>query len=298
MKKLWNTIAGLRFVILVLLLAFAADFALSLWAPVENSAYFTRNDYERAVLAHDGKTHFDKVFWGSSIASAGYMEAQSASGYANFGIVYGKITDLIQMLEKGYLSVDSDLVIMLNYLTFLDTLETNPTYPWHRGALEPYIYFQRDRLLATIEDAADALVQEHTLANLPTYTDYERSVCVGSMTDEELDERIAIHEERYFWQDLSNYQENFAALQQLIDYCTAHGIRLRAIYAPLNDYYDFHGYPTQVMQEVDRILKAADVDVLDMQHAISRDGFYDLGHLNREIGAVAFTNAIEEWLCA
>ena len=49
---------------------------------------------------------------------------------------------------------------------------------------------------------------------------------------------------------------------------------------------------------MDRILKAADVDVLDMQHAIGRDGFYDLGHLNREIGAVAFTNAIEEWLCA
>lgn len=298
MKKLWNTIVGLRFVILVLLLACAVDFALSQWAPVERSAYFTRNDYERAVLAHDGETHFEKVYWGNSVASAGYMEAQSNSGYANFGIVYGKLTDLIQMLEKGYLSVESDLVLMVNYLAFLDTLETNPSYPWHRAALEPYLYFQRDRLLATAEAAADLLLQEHTLANLPTHTDYERSVCHGSMSDEELDERIAIHAERYFGQDLTNYQENFAALRQVIHYCAAHNIRLRVIYAPINDYYDFHGYPTQVMQEVDGILQTAGVEVLDMQHAISREGFYDLGHLNREIGAVAFTEAIEEWLCS
>lgn len=298
MKKLWNTIFSLRFVILVLLLAWAADFALSQWAPVEHSAYFTRNDYERAVLSHGGETHFDKVFWGNSVASAGYLEAQSNSGYANFGIVYGKLTDLIQMLEKGYLSVDSDLVLMVNYLAFLDTLETNPTYPWHRAAAEPYLYFQRDRILATAEDAANLLLQEHTLENLPVYTDYERSACYGSMSDEELDERIAVHTERYFGQDLSNYQENFVALQQVIDYCAAQHIRLRVIYAPLNEYYDFHGYPTQVMQTVDSILQTAGIDVLDMQHAISREGFYDLGHLNREVGAVTFTKAIEEWLCA
>jgi len=52
----------------------------------------------------------------------------------------------------GLIEVGSELVIGLNYFTLMDTLETNPTYPWHKSIYEPYLYFNRNRINPVIVD--------------------------------------------------------------------------------------------------------------------------------------------------
>lgn len=290
-------IVSLRFVLLVLLLLAASDLALTALAPVESSTLFPKNDYERAVISHGGETVFDKVLYGNSVVGAGYLEEQSQSGYVNFGVVYGTMEDLEAMLTKGYLTPKKELVLMVNYLTFSDTIETNPTYPWHRLPLEPYVYFQRDRIMTAAENAANSLISSYDFSGMTQYTDLSRSECHGSLSDEELDEIITRQTELYYSKDLSFYSRNFAATRRVMDYCEEKNIRLRVICAPINPYYSFDGYPTEVMEQAIAMFESAGVDILDMRNAIGREGFYDLGHLNREVGAVQFTNAIEEWLC-
>ena len=76
----------------------------------------------------------------------------------NLGLDYGVVTDLWDMLRRGHIDIGSELVVGLNYLTLYDDLETNPSYLWHRGTLEPYVYFQRDDLFQLCKDAAKAVL--------------------------------------------------------------------------------------------------------------------------------------------
>ena len=297
MKQLKHLLLELRFILLLLAVLVGIDLVLTALAPVEQSTLFPKNDYERAVISHDGKTSFDKVLWGNSVAGAGYLEDCSQSGYVNFGIVYGTMLDLEAELTKGYFSPGTDLVVMVNYLTFSVIISTDPSYPWHRLPLEPYVYFQRDRLMTAAENTAKSLLETHSLSGITRYTDLSRSECHGSLSDDELDQIITAQTEQYYNKDLSYYKKNFAATRRIIDYCQQHGIRLRVLCAPLNPYYTFDGYPAEVMDEAITMFQESGIDILDMRDAIDREGFYDLGHLNREVGAVQFTNAIEEWLC-
>ncbi len=298
MKTIWKRFFALRFVLCLLLIAGILDTALSLWKPVERSTLFVKNDYEKIALSHHGNTAFDRVFYGNSVAVTAYREDLSASGYVNVGISYGTLADLEAMLQKNYLTVRQDLVVMLNYFTLLDTMETDPTYPWHRGVLEPYCYFQRDRIQSFVMRTVDTVFLGYASNGLTRFSDFGRTICHGAMTDAELKERAAAHEKAYWRQDLSNYQENLKALEQVAAYCKTHGIRLRVVFAPWNDYIAMPEYPKAAMEAARAICEEQGIEVLDLTSAFPRDCFYDLGHFNYEYGAVRFTKEIDPWLSA
>ncbi|MEG1790086.1 MAG: hypothetical protein RR055_05115 [Oscillospiraceae bacterium] len=296
MKKLWKFLLGLRFVAAVLLVFFAADLALSLWAPVENSDLFPRNDYEKTIAAHGGGTEYDRVIYGNSVLISSYIEGDSASGYVNFGLDYGTVTDLDKMLKRSLLKVDDELVIALNYFVLLDVMDTNPSYPWHRGALEPYVYFERDRLRKLADESFLALMHFRPLSSLPRYTGTDKAVYYGMMTDAELAEKAATHSELYWGLGTEYYSENLAALQSVIRYCADSDVRLRVIFCPWNSFLAMPENPAKAMELARALLEDAGVEVLDLTDALDRRCFHDLGHLNYEYGAVYFTEAIEQWL--
>jgi hypothetical protein len=293
MKKVWIVIKKLGFLIAVAAMFFAADLGLTAWAPVENSLLFLKNDYEKTILTHGGQTEYNKVLFGNSVIISAFVEEESASGYVNFGLDYGKVTDLLAMLEKGMLKPKSDLVLAMNYFVFMDDLETNPTYPWFRKNCEPYLYFQRDRLSQTFKAGVSKIL---TGAVMPLYTELNKSVYYGVLPDEKLDEKIAVYKERYWGLDLTHYEDNLNALEQLITYCDTHDIRLRAIWMPWNSYIAYPENPAKVNEAVNRILEAGNIEVLDLSDSYPRECFHDLGHLEYNSGAPLFTKEIDEWL--
>jgi len=292
MGKIKDCCKNLFFILSVLILFTAIDRTLSYWAPVEHSTLFTKNDYEKIILSN-GRKEFDNAFYGNSVVISAFIEEESRSGYTNIGIDYGTITDLKSMLDKGMLTVNRNLVLGLNYFVLMDTLDTNPTYPWHRKAFEPYVYFQRDRIHSFIERGIQSLL---TGDEMQRYEDLRRSVYYGAMTDEELDAKIKSHSELFWGLGPENYEKNLAALEDLIDYCQREGIRLRAIWMPWNGYTEMPEIPKQVCQTADSILKARGIEVLDLTDLFPRECFHDLGHLNYEYGAHVFTEVIDDWL--
>jgi len=292
MGKTKDCCKNLAFIISVLILFSAIDCTLSYWAPVEHSTLFTKNDYEKIILSH-GRKEFDDVFYGNSVIISAFIEEESRSGYINLGIDYGTIRDLKKMLDKRMLTVNKNLVIGLNYFVLMDTLDTNPTYPWHRKAYEPYVFFQRDRLNSFIKRGIQSLLTE---SEMQRHIDMNRSVYYGVMTDEELDAKINSHGELFWGLGPENYEKNLAALEDLIDYCHENGIRLRAVWMPLNAYSEMPEIPRQVCKTADSILKSHGIEVLNLTDEFPRDCFHDLGHLNFEYGAHVFTEVIDEWL--
>jgi hypothetical protein len=228
-----------------------------------------------------------------------YIETESKAGYVNFGLDYGTVRDLAAMLEGGYLTVNSDLVILLNYFVLLDTMDTNPSYPWLRKPFEPYCYFQRDRLQAFASGAFNVLFSRfdnRLQGTLPRYTDLSKSVYYGILTDGELDAKIASQSETYWGLGPEFYRKNLEALQNVIDCCKSRNVRLRAVLAPWNSYIPMPEHPRAAILAADALLAGEGVEVLDLTNSYSRKYFYDLGHLNYEYGAVYFTEDIDQWL--
>jgi len=95
---------------------------------------------------------------------------------------------------------------------------------------------------------------------------------------------------------MEHYAANLRALGDLIAFCQAHDIRLRAVWMPLSDYIGLPENPTRVIREASEILSGGNVEVWDMTDALPRDCFHDLGHLNKEHGAYVFTMLIDPWL--
>ena len=104
---------------------------------IVSSGQFVCNDFELTQRAHPEKV-WDRVFFGNSVVISAYREELSESGYVNLGLDYGVVRDLWKMVRRGDIHIGSELVIGLSDLTLYDTFETNPTYPWNRGLLEPY----------------------------------------------------------------------------------------------------------------------------------------------------------------
>lgn len=291
-KWLWT---GGIFLLALCLLAVALDWALTQARPLERSDLFSHNDFEKTILAHGGETTFDRVLFGNSVIISAYLEDQSQSGYVNFGLDYGVMTDLRDMLKRGDLTVTKDLVIALNYFTFLDTMDTNPTYPWHRAFGEPYLYFQRDRLQSLLTSYTDSLKAGEPFVP-PRYDNYEKYMYSGRMSEEQLAEKIATHRELYWGLGTEYYEKNLQALTDVIDFCAARGIRLRALWMPWNNYIPMPDNPRGVRALADQILTDCGIEVLDMENVLPQDCFHDLGHLNKEHGAVVFTEEIDPWL--
>jgi hypothetical protein len=288
-----RTLFRLRFALALIAALMAMDIVLTHTRPVEQSELFDRNDYEKTTLAHGGGVEYQRVLFGNSVIISAFIEGESDSGYVNFGIDYGTARDLLQMLEKGYLKPGSDVVIALNYFVLLDTLETNPTYPWHRRAAEPYMYFQRDRLRQLLDAAADRMAFGVVI---PRHTGLDKTVYYGQMTDAELDERVSTHGQLFWGLDASSYAGNIAALGAIADWCAGAGVRLRAVWMPFNPYIAMPDNPARVRELADAVLASRGVEILDMESALPRDCFHDLGHLNYEHGARVFTGEIDRWL--
>ena len=176
-----------RYAFLLLLAAvlIGGESWLNVTDPVSKMTCIWRNDYELIRLQHPDMT-FEKAIFGSSAVTASYIEGREGSvGYVNIGMDYGTVKDITEMLEKGQLTVTEDLVLGLNNLSFLDTLPTNATYPWHRKWYEPYLYFQRDRLWQLITDGTTNLLNGEPFTKVDS-SRQQRAVYRGALSDEDL----------------------------------------------------------------------------------------------------------------
>ncbi len=296
MKKMGTFLRrGGAFLLTLCLLTAGLDAALTQGKVIERSDLFSHNDFEKTLLSHGGQEVYDKIFYGNSVVISSYVEWASDSGYANFGIDYGVMTDLRDMLRRGDITVTGDIVLGLNYFVFYDEMDTNPTYPWHRGALEPYLYFQRDRLQALGRSAWESF-RETGHIELPQYGEEAKFMYSGVLDAQAMEEKISTHRELYWGLGLEHYEKNLKALEEVIGLCREKGIRLRAVWLPWNPSVPMPEGPARLRQAADEILNGAGVEVLDMERALDLECFHDVGHLNMEYGAFVFTEVIGPWL--
>lgn len=290
-----NVLKRNAFLLLLVLVLLAGDMAMTRMDPVGHMTSIWRSDYELVAQEYPDMT-FDKVFFGSSVVIASYIQGQNDTGYINLGIDYGVVKDVTEMLEKGLLTVNSDLVLGLNDIFFLDSLPTNNAYPWHRQWYEPYLYFQRDRLGALITKGVDNLLHGRPFIT-ERYPNQQRAVYYGALSDAELAESETKMIERFG--DMSptaDCGENFAALDRLAAYCAAHNIRLRAVWMPWNGKTDIYAAARELMDYANEQMDRLGIEVLDLTYAVPDEYFFDMGHLDYEVGAPWFTDLIDPWL--
>ena len=205
----------------VLVLAFVLDFALAQSYWVRDSGYFWLDDFELTQREHPEEV-WEKVIYGSSELTSGYREDLSESGYVNMGMDYATITDLVEILEGGHITVGSELVLALNWGALSDIMDTNPTYEWHRKWYEPYFYFQRDRIAGLITDTFNALIRGGEFRTKQWLTQ-TKAYYYGQMSQAELEERVVKLHDLYLTGGLADFQENLAALNEVFAFCEEHG---------------------------------------------------------------------------
>lgn len=290
LKKIWE---GLFIFGLITVTVFFDIFLTSI-DPVGKSTLFIKNDFEKIKLIHPEEI-YEKVFYGNSVVISAFIEGESKSGYVNMGVDYGTIEDLSKMLERNMVNIGADLVIGANYLTFLDTLDTNPTYPWHRKIYEPYLYFQRDRLYPFIIGGIGNILRGEKFI-ITRHTNLDRYVYYGTLSDEELDEKIEGYKKLYWNLGIEHYEKNYRALQEIIDYCKGRDIELRFVWFPWNSYIAKPKSVIAVEEKAKEIMRYNNIEYIDLAEAYGREYFHDLGHLNYELGAIEFTREIDRWL--
>lgn len=262
--------------------------------PVSKLNIFSKNDFEKIISKYPEEA-FDKVFYGNSVVISGFIDSQSNSDYTNIGIDYGTVEDLYAILDMGLIEVGSELVIGLNYFTLMDTLETNPTYPWHKSIYEPYLYFNRNRVNPVIVDGfTNALKGEEFIET--RYQSLDRVVYRGIMDEKELSDRIDVHKELYWDKGIEHYDDNLKALEKVIEFSRENDIKLRSIILPWNDVIKKPPNILKAESSAVEILDANSIEVLDLSYSMPREYFHDLGHFNYEYGAVKFTEEIDTWL--
>lgn len=284
-------------ILLTLLLAaalFTADIALAHSRLITDSNIFVKNDFEITQFDHPEEV-WDKVFFGNSVVISAYIEDKSTSGYINCGLDYGVVTDLWEMIDKGYISIGSELVIGLNYLTLYDDFDTNPTYIWHKKWYQPYAYFERDRFYPLVTGCFERLINGESVPPM-TYSYQNKTVYHGRVADVPLAEKYDEFEDEYFNKSIDCYSENFAALEKIIGYCNDNGIRLRVVHMPWNPQFEKPELVRSVRSATDAILAKYNIEVLDLEDEFGVECFYDTGHLNYDVGSEKFTELIDNWL--
>lgn len=291
-----NWLKRYAFLLLLAAVLVGGETALNLTDPVSRMTCIWRNDYELIRLQHPDMT-FEKAIFGSSAVTASYIEGREGSvGYANIGMDYGTVKDITEMLEKGELTVTEDLVLGLNNLSFLDTLPTNATYPWHRKWYEPYLYFQRDRLEQLVTDGVTNLLNGEPFTKVDS-SHQQRAVYRGAPSDEDLMESWESLVERFGETTPEvDCAENFAALDRLAAWCEDHGVRLRAIWMPWNGKLEIYPAAQNVMDYANQQLERLGIETLDMTRVVEDQYFFDTGHLDYDTGAPWFTDYIDPWL--
>jgi len=208
------------------------------------------------------------------------------------------MTDFSQMLQKRYIHAENEVIITANYLSFLDPLETNDTYPWHRQEFMPYVFFNRK----ATSDYVKGVLKNFTAGNLSLKIDlpeyyFEKAVSKGHMTDEELNERVLNFEERFGSYTIDDFSENIEALEQIREYCEKYNLRLRFVWMPVNPKYQPQpAYIAQLQSLVNDYLNEHDIEYIDYTDSFPPELFYDLGHINWETGSHAFTEEFLKWL--
>ena len=294
MRNCWKWIRRNAFLALLALLLAAGELLLSAADPVKYMTSVWRNDFELIQLEHPDMT-FDRAFFGSSVVTASYIEGRNDTGYVNLGVDYGTIRDIAEMLEKGCVTVTGDLVLGLNDISFLDSLPTNATYPWHRRWYEPYLYFQRDRLSQLLTEGTENLLNGRPFVTA-RHPDQQRAVYFGALSDQELRESEAKMLEQFGGLTAADCAENFAALERLAAWCEAHGVRLRAVWMPWNGKVPVYQAARDIMDYANGQMERLGIEVLDLTHQVPEEYFFDIGHLDYETGAPYFTDLIDPWL--
>lgn len=294
MRKAWKFVKRSGFLLLLVLVLAAGELVLRWTDPVKYMTAVWRNDYELIALEHPDMT-FRRAFFGSSVVISAYIEGQNDTGYVNLGVDYGTVKDITEMLEKGLVTVTEDLVIALNDISFLDSLPTNATYPWHQKWYEPYLYFHRDQLSPVITTGVKNLLNGQPFV-VTWYTDQQRSVYHGVLSEEALRASEASILERFGDMTVEDCAENFAALDRLTAYCQDHGIRLRAVWMPWNSKTPVYPAAQAVMDYANEQLDRLGIQTLDLTYQVPDEYFYDMGHLSYETGAPWFTDMIDPWL--
>lgn len=280
--------------VIVLIAFFTADLYISRNNFIADSNIFVKNDFEITQYDHPEKV-WDKVFFGNSVVISGYMEKESKSGYINCGLDYGVVTDLWEMIDKGYINIGSELVIGLNYLTLYDDFDTNPTYIWHKKWYQPYAYFERDRFYPLITGCFTRLINGESVPPM-TYSYQNKAVYHGRVSDTALEKKLEEYETEFFSKPLEDYSENLEALEKVIQYCNENNIRVRGVHMPWNPAFKKPQLVKDVHEKADEIFKAYNVEVLNLEDEFETECFYDTGHLNYDVGSPRFTEVIDNWL--
>ena len=287
--------AGKKLLALIIVLSvFVLDYYLAHDNFITRSSIFVKNDFEITQQDHPEKV-WDKVFFGNSVVISAYMEDKSSSGYINCGLDYGVVTDLWEMIDKGYIHIGSELVIGLNYLTLYDDFDTNPTYIWHKKWYQPYVYFERDRFYPLITGCFDRFLKGESVPPMH-YTDQKKAVYHGRVSDTALKEKFEEFNDEFFNKSLDTYSENFTALENVIEYCQENNIRVRGVHMPWNPMFEKPQLVRDVHEKADEIFDRYGVEVLNLEDEFPSEAFYDTGHLNYDVGAPKFTELIDQWL--
>ena len=291
MKKFWYK-AGFLLAVLVLFIAMDLGLRASGW--VESSGLFPQNDFEITCRKHPEPV-WEGVIYGSSELISSYREDLSESGYVNLGMDYATMEDLYEILDGGYVTVGDELILALNWCLVCDELDTNPTYVWHKGALEPWCYFQRDRIFGLIRDDAVALLNGKPLRQATHLAD-EKIFYYGRMTDEEHARRMERLNELYFSKGMEGFDENLDYLGRVLDWCAGRGIRVRALWLPEDPERDLGPVNDRVREECAGILEAHGIELYDMRGMFPSACFHDTGHFEYDAGAPLFTKELDKWI--
>lgn len=292
--KMLHALRRWRFLLLLLVFFLGLDIAASvlLGPRLVSSGRFILNDYEIVRRAHPEEV-WDKVIFGNSVVISAYLEEESGSGYVNLGVDYGVVTDLWDMIRRKEIQVGSELVLGLNDLALYDEFPTNPAYPWHRKPWEPFLYFYRDRLKLHFTETA-AQVFSGFVPEYGKYANQERVYYYGSLSQQKLDEKAAASP--YLALPMEDFEENFAALEEIASWCGRNGVRLRLLWMPLNPDFQVPKSTLAVKARAEALCQQRGLEFKDWSNALDRACFYDFGHLNHEYGAHVFTKEIDPWL--
>lgn len=278
----------------VLAALFAADYGISINNPIADSNIFVKNDFEITQQDHPEDV-WDKVFFGNSVVISGYIENISSSGYINCGLDYGTVSDLWEMIDKGYINIGSELVIGLNYLTLYDDFDTNPTYIWHKKWYQPYAYFERDRFYPLITGCFSRMINGESIPPM-TYTNQSKAIYHGRVADFALEKKLEEYETEFFSKPIDDYSENLGDLEKILNFCKERNIRVRAVHMPWNPSFEKPRIVSDVHNAADAIFTNYGIAVLNLEDEFSEECFYDTGHLNYDVGSPKFTEIIDDWL--
>ena len=164
-----------------------------------------------------------------------------------------------------------------------------------KAVYEPYAYFERDRFYPMITDGFDKLLNGES--PLPyKYLPQEKHIYHGAMSDKMLEKTMENYQDEFFNLPTEKFSKNVAALEKIINYCNDNNIRVRAVWMPWNTKLEQPELLGEVKAMANEVFDKYNVEVLDMETALSPECFYDTGHLNYDVGSAIFTQKIDEWL--